>query len=631
MLTSFRGATIQFARQAGRLGDLVQPGTSAIEQYTPRGSQGPWTDVYAAAATIVHAITGNEVPAAPKRLDDRDPVKDLLQDAGAFSSPAMRDALSHALTVDPSKRLQTVEALRNALVDASEKYDASTASYIITPVAPQKGAEEEEEVVEEFASDRTSRAPARPTRAPEPERSNTALLVGLPILLVAGLVGGYFAFSGGGGSTGASGGAIGTYEDFRMQADSLYYLRNLAEAKALYNQALGERPEDQYVTQRLRQIEEMQAQSSEMRFQNRMARGDSLLTAGNALLEKGNVTEAARVLGQASAAFEMAAEVKPDNETVDERLSVVEESFTRLAEARGSEGGNTDDLYALFREQGNEQMAAGNYRAARRKFEEALDFKPGDDYARQQLQRVQNQLARQESLRRFENLLTQALDLLDEEKPEEAQPLLAQAAEIYPDNKRLGEAMARAEQMASQSDEREQQYMAQRTAGDQAFSEERFADAARAYKKALDYRPGDEYAAQRLEEAQQEAEMMQLATTERRRQVERREKMKEEEKSDIYAVVDVQPQLVGGLAALHREVEYPRMAQKAGIEGRVYVQVTVNADGTVREAVVTKGIGGGCDEEAKRVLENATFEPAQVDGRPVAARTTQWIQFRLQN
>jgi protein TonB len=44
---------------------------------------------------------------------------------------------------------------------------------------------------------------------------------------------------------------------------------------------------------------------------------------------------------------------------------------------------------------------------------------------------------------------------------------------------------------------------------------------------------------------------------------------------------------------------------------------------------VARGIGGGCDEEALDVVEDAEFVPAKVDGKPVPARTTVWIQFSL--
>jgi TonB family protein len=649
MLTGFMGATIHLARQTNNLGKLVQPGTSAVEQYTPRGNQGPWTDVYACAATICQAVTGQEVPAATKRLDDKDPLEALLQDADAFSSPAVRDTLAHALTVDPSKRLQSIEALRKALINASEKYDGTTTAYTITPAAkPEAKAEDDDVVVEEFSSgDRPSRPPrpAKKVEEKEPSSSKTGLLIGLPLVLVLALGGGYFVLSGGGGtsSDGAGGGstataaATQTYQDYRTQADSLYYTANYDEARTFYNRALSERPDDAYATQRLNEITRRLNESTEARFEDRMQRGDELLARGDSLLEAGNPQDAARTLGRASAAFELAAELKPDDTTVDDKLAAVEERFSQIASAATSgEGGDgsagatdSESLYALFREQGDELIEEGRYRSAARKFEEALEFKPGDDYAEEQLRRARNLRARQERLRTFGRNLQQALALLDEGKPEEAQPFLESARELYPNSGRLKEALARSEQMIAEREERQATYQRNRTAGDEAFAAERYADAARAYRDALDARPDDDYVAGRLEEARQRADEMQLANAAIERREQRRARMKEDEGTDVYTVVDEQPEVVGGLAGLHKRVRYPSRARSEGVQGRVFVEATVNADGTVRAAKVTRGIGGGCDEEALRVIRESTFEPAKVDGRPVAARKTLWIRFRL--
>jgi TonB family protein len=63
----------------------------------------------------------------------------------------------------------------------------------------------------------------------------------------------------------------------------------------------------------------------------------------------------------------------------------------------------------------------------------------------------------------------------------------------------------------------------------------------------------------------------------------------------------------------------------------VYIRAVIEPDGTVREANVVRGIGGGCDGEALRVVEDAQFIPAKVNGQPVPSYTTVWIQFSLQD
>lgn len=107
-------------------------------------------------------------------------------------------------------------------------------------------------------------------------------------------------------------------------------------------------------------------------------------------------------------------------------------------------------------------------------------------------------------------------------------------------------------------------------------------------------------------------------------------KEKKEEEEEVFVVVENQPKLVGGLASLQKKINYPEMARKAGIEGRVYVQFVVNKKGRVENPRVMRGIGGGCDKEALRVIKQAKFRPGMQRGRPVKVQMSLPIVFRLQ-
>jgi periplasmic protein TonB len=96
-------------------------------------------------------------------------------------------------------------------------------------------------------------------------------------------------------------------------------------------------------------------------------------------------------------------------------------------------------------------------------------------------------------------------------------------------------------------------------------------------------------------------------------------------------VVEQMPELIGGLAELQSRIRYPEMARRAGIEGRVYVQFIVNERGEVEDPRVIRGIGGGCDEEAIRAVQQAQFRPGMQRGRPVRVQYSLPIVFRLQN
>lgn len=104
-----------------------------------------------------------------------------------------------------------------------------------------------------------------------------------------------------------------------------------------------------------------------------------------------------------------------------------------------------------------------------------------------------------------------------------------------------------------------------------------------------------------------------------------------DEEEDFFTVVENMPELIGGLAGLQRNITYPEMARKAGIEGRVFLQFIVNERGEVENPRVIRGIGGGCDEEALKAIKKAKFTPGLQRGRPVRVQYNLPVVFKLQN
>ncbi len=102
-----------------------------------------------------------------------------------------------------------------------------------------------------------------------------------------------------------------------------------------------------------------------------------------------------------------------------------------------------------------------------------------------------------------------------------------------------------------------------------------------------------------------------------------------EEAPQVFVVVENMPELIGGLAAIQREIQYPVIAKRAGIEGRVILQFIVDEQGRVSESKVVRGIGGGCDEEALRALQTARFRPGTQRGKPVKVKMSLPMTFRL--
>lgn len=103
----------------------------------------------------------------------------------------------------------------------------------------------------------------------------------------------------------------------------------------------------------------------------------------------------------------------------------------------------------------------------------------------------------------------------------------------------------------------------------------------------------------------------------------------EEEEQEIFMVVEDMPEPVGGIEAIYNNLKYPDVARRAGIEGRVSVQFTVDENGNVSDVQVLRGIGGGADEEAVNAIRNTTWIPGRQRGRPVPVRFVYTVQFRL--
>ena len=99
--------------------------------------------------------------------------------------------------------------------------------------------------------------------------------------------------------------------------------------------------------------------------------------------------------------------------------------------------------------------------------------------------------------------------------------------------------------------------------------------------------------------------------------------------------LDKEPVSIGGDLAFARatRVNYPAKARESGIQGIVFINVIINEAGQLEKAIISKGIGGGCDEEALQALQRgaqAGFEPAIKDGKPVKVKYDYPIKFSLQ-
>ena len=109
----------------------------------------------------------------------------------------------------------------------------------------------------------------------------------------------------------------------------------------------------------------------------------------------------------------------------------------------------------------------------------------------------------------------------------------------------------------------------------------------------------------------------------------------EVQEQEIFQIVEEMPSFPGGEAELLKyvatHIKYPQIARETGIQGRVFVGFVVEPDGSVSNVKILRGLGGGCDEEAVRVIKSLPkWKPGKQRGKAVRVSYQIPVLFKLQ-
>ena len=101
-----------------------------------------------------------------------------------------------------------------------------------------------------------------------------------------------------------------------------------------------------------------------------------------------------------------------------------------------------------------------------------------------------------------------------------------------------------------------------------------------------------------------------------------------------FLIVEQMPQFPGGeealFAYLNKNIKYPAMAKENHITGTVYISFVVRSDGKISDVKVLRGISGGCNEEAIRVVSSMPeWKPGKQAGKSVPVSYNLPISFKL--
>ena len=82
---------------------------------------------------------------------------------------------------------------------------------------------------------------------------------------------------------------------------------------------------------------------------------------------------------------------------------------------------------------------------------------------------------------------------------------------------------------------------------------------------------------------------------------------------------------------IYSNLRFPTEAKEREIQGTVRLSFVIEKDGSISNIIVVNSVGGGCDNEAVRLMEETVWLPAEKNGKYVRSNSMQDITFTIGN
>jgi tetratricopeptide (TPR) repeat protein len=296
------------------------------------------------------------------------------------------------------------------------------------------------------------------------------------------------------------------YQSLLTQADNQYKAKSYDEAKASYSKAMAMRPSDPYPVQRVKLVENtMTAEKQKtMELQVTKQYQDIIAVADQFLLTKD--------LGKAREAYSQALSIKPGDQYAQSRISGIDNSVAaeQAAKIKAAEEGYKAAIGAA-----NTALAQKLYPQARDFLQKALTIKPGDPYAMSKTAELDHMIEeqrkaqeQQEILRnKYREAVTEADKLFNAGNLPDAKVAYNAILQFKPgDNYAIQKITAIenliAAQVANKQQQSESAYSNAMTTGTQFLAGKEFIKARESFQQALTIKPGDISATAKLRDTE---------------------------------------------------------------------------------------------------------------------------------
>jgi tetratricopeptide (TPR) repeat protein len=295
------------------------------------------------------------------------------------------------------------------------------------------------------------------------------------------------------------------YNDLISNADALFQDSKLPEAREIYNQALAVKPGDQYAMIKVTTIGKMIAAEEAVRVKAAEDGYKAAIGAANTAIMQKSYSQAKESLQQALV-------FKPGDPYATMRITEVNNMIDAWQKKQAEE----QEMNRLYKETivtADKLYGAGDLAAAKTNYLNALQYKPGDPYASQQITAIENLAAAQlaEKQKQVEDAYSAAMNLgtssLLQKDYAQARNAFQNALNIKPGDVsaqsklRETELLIRNEaERIAEEQARKNKYDALLKSGDQLMAQKDFENAKACFEQALELMPGESYPREKLEE-----------------------------------------------------------------------------------------------------------------------------------
>ena len=182
VLLDFGSARQAMGARSRSVTSIITPGYAPIEQYSSRGDQGPWTDIYALGGVCYRALTGQVPDDATDRVRN-DPLIPVVERCEGQASAEFLSAIDWAVAVDEGDRPQSIGVWRTALEEETLRIVSAQPS--VTASAPALPSEEEKR---EAVVSTVGRQRALSERGQKARGKLLAVVISVVAVLIVGII-----------------------------------------------------------------------------------------------------------------------------------------------------------------------------------------------------------------------------------------------------------------------------------------------------------------------------------------------------------------------------------------------------------------------------------------------------------